>query len=282
MNQIKSKNKRLTEHFKKHLKAFRKKFSKASKSQGIRTIHNLRLSIKKLRAALTLAEIASKGAYQKKQHFELFDKLFKNAGAIREIQIHLSIVRRAKFSQSKKFKYHAASMLSKAILRFEKRIKRFDFKKLKQLDRALFATINTLPDEEVIFAGVKYIEEEYKLIRTSIIKCKAEPELHKKRIRMKTLLEVTIILRKLNDSAALKRFQKEVSALNKTMGEWHDHDAFLNFLKTSFKKTNKVQKHLQYPEKWMSKIRLQEESLRVPFLKQLTALMNKPLEIQRS
>ena len=58
----------------------------------VESVHQMRVSIKKMRANLRFFEYCSERTFSKSDHFLIFLKLFKSAGIVRELQISQGIV----------------------------------------------------------------------------------------------------------------------------------------------------------------------------------------------
>ena len=86
---------RLIQHYNDKQASFHLYFKRTFERQGIEDIHKLRLNIKKLRATLSLMELASHGMLNKKRYFALFSKLFDEAGEVWEAQVSLGMIEKS-------------------------------------------------------------------------------------------------------------------------------------------------------------------------------------------
>lgn len=271
----------LTNYLDHQLSAFRKNFEIALKTQGIREVHKLRLSIKKLRTAFTLTEIASNGEFKKQDHSELFDGLFQKAGELRELHINLSIIGKSNVSQSRKFIKLSTASIKKTGAQLKKQMRNFDLKKLNQLDSDLLNVARSLDDTELINTGKYFLLTQYKLVAAHMLRPGKHVKLHKLRIYLKTMLEVLIVLRKLDRTSALKELKQDCDTLNKIIGRWHDHVVLLNFLEKSAKEIHATE-HSSPPDKWIRRIGRKQTALKEQSLERLRLFIVNHPEAQMS
>ena len=272
-----SKNK-LTTYFKNQLISFRKKFSNAYEKHDKKNIHRMRLSIKKLRAILSLGEIVCKGEFSKKEHITLFSKLFKKAGKVREVQMNLYLVEKHKSVKIPTLKKQLKDTLKKEIAALDKEMNQFDFKKLNRLDREFLAQIKRFADNLIIAKGMNYLHKKYTLIN----KLKDQlpgyhQKLHKIRIHLKAMLEITIVIGKLKPSHEIKNQQIIMKSLNNQIGEWHDYLIFGNSL-TSVNQKSLTREENKNLVKLIKHNEHKEKSLRKNIREQLKLQLNRPFE----
>ena len=139
------------QHFEKHLSAFRKYLKKTQKNQGVEDIHELRVSIKKLRAILSLLEISSKGQITKKKHYDLFYNLFKSCGKVREAQVNLELV--SKFENMVHLHPYFDFLTNeqrKGNKQMSRELEKFSLVKLNSLNRPIRRIMRRYSDEVIM------------------------------------------------------------------------------------------------------------------------------------
>ena len=223
---------RLYQHYSQQLDLFREHFDNTNERLEVEDIHQLRVSIKKIRTNLTLMNIASEGKFKNKSHFKLLSKLFKNAGKLREIQVNQAILDELNLKEQHgdelresaihHYRNNLAQQNQKSIDRLKRTIKNFNFKKLEKCNHKLKMTIAQLGDEIVIEKSNAFIENQTDKINTLRIHVDNDRELHKIR---KHLKEITAIYR-LNieifpDDLLQKKIER-LKGLETSIGDWHD------------------------------------------------------------
>jgi len=251
----------LTEYFNNQLSSFRKNFSNALKTQSKRDIHRLRLNIKKLRAILSLVEIASAGNFNKMDHFLMFEDIFKKAGKVRETQMNLYLIKKQRSKYLHHYRKYLFRTLEKTNHTFLKKMSAFNFKKLDRLDHKFLKYAKTLPDQTLIEKGMALLDQKYRSMEKLVKHLSKGRKLHKVRIHLKAMLEIIIALRKVNPSLQLKIIQKEIKVLNDTIGEWHDYVVLLQFLRL-LKHRKLPEKEAQYLNDLITRIDLKKQSLK--------------------
>jgi CHAD domain-containing protein len=138
---------RLYQHYRKQLALFREHFDNTNERLEVEDIHQLRVSIKKIRTNLTLMNIASEGKFKNKSHFKLLSKLFKNAGKLREIQVNQAILDKLNLEEQHSNELHQSAIhyyrnnlkqqSQKSIHQLKKTLNNFNFQKLKKHNHKL-------------------------------------------------------------------------------------------------------------------------------------------------
>ena len=82
----------LNELFESHLSSFREYSEKTFHGQEMEDIHQLRVSIKKIRSLLDLFIKTFKTNIRKKEYYSLLKEIFQSAGKVREIQINKELI----------------------------------------------------------------------------------------------------------------------------------------------------------------------------------------------
>lgn len=211
-------------------------YAKTAKSQGKEDIHQLRVSIKKLRAHLSLIEEASHGLFKKKQHFTLFSPLFKAAGKVREIQVNLMLIQKMDSKHPASYIEYLTVVEHLAKKELIKELVLFDLKKLESLNNEMFAIASKITTEEIQEVTTKLISsnlDKTNKLKTNIHK---DRKLHKIRIYLKEagalidfLPEEKIASKTKKDRRTQQKdlkdstLKKIVKKINEQIGDWHDY-----------------------------------------------------------
>lgn len=218
---------KLNRYFSNQLRRYRKRHSKIGQSQDAVNIHQLRLSIKKLRSILRLVEISSKGKFSKDAHFDLLANVFKEAGKVREIQMNMELIHQQTTRHAQDYDEYFEKKLEKSIARLRGIVKEFDKTKLKRLNKKFLRLSNSLNSDRLRRFGLRFIRERYVFVDKTMKKNGDPWLLHKVRINLKMMLETLIIVRKIRSNKAMERVRKELVLLNQHLGEWHDYQVLI-------------------------------------------------------
>lgn len=223
---------KLVGYFSKQMELYNKRLARVGKKQDPENIHKLRLSIKKLRSILRMVEIAGKGKFSKKAHFDLLSKVFSEAGKVREIQMNLELIHQQKGAKAIEYDAYFEKKLKRSITNLKAVIGEFDKKKLRRLNKRFLRLSTSLKSDRVARLGLRFMRKRYDYVNTTIRK-NGDPELlHKVRINLKMMLETLIILRKVRSTQMMEKVKGELAVLNQHLGEWHDYQVLIEALKT--------------------------------------------------
>ena len=222
---------RLYQHYRQQLALFREHFDNTHERLEVEDIHQIRVSIKKIRTNLTLINIVSKGEFNNTSHFKLLSKLFKNAGKLREIQINLAILDKIilekqhidELCQSafNSYRNNLMQQGQKSIHRLKKTLNTFNFKKLKKCNQILKESIAQLDDEIVIEQSNSFVEKQIDKINTLRIQID-DRELHKIRKHLKSITAIYRLNIEIFPNNLLQQKIERFKGLETLIGDWHD------------------------------------------------------------
>lgn len=211
------------QHYDSLLETFYFYFHKVEEGGDMEDIHQLRVSIKKLRAIWSLADIMLNGKWKKKKHQKLFKKLFDNAGMIREAQINLGLIAQMDDSELAEYSAHLKKLEDKGLIKLLNQIDRFDTSKLDSLNRELFKHLSKTSEEKILKHTESYISLRFKKIEKLLSKPLTNKQLHKIRILLKGIHELFTIIQELDLQNDLSELLEEIKTLNHEIGIWHDY-----------------------------------------------------------
>ena len=209
-------------------------FARAEASPDKKNIHDLRTSVKKLRAFYRINEYCGKG-FDEERTYAPLRPLFKKAGIIREAEINKSQL--SHWKPDKKLQEQIAHSLEaekeKAEKEFSALLERTDREKLfRHLINAVEHG-NKAKIKKIKKTGKKFIDREFKKIKKDISLAATDPlTLHHLRKHLKIagyILNAGLVPAKSKALADLKNIQKEAGLL-------HDRHRMELFLKRFAKK----------------------------------------------
>lgn len=262
-----AKNK-LVQHFNDLHSDFLKFYKKTSKDQGVEDIHQLRVAIKKIRALLSLIELAGNGEFQKKEHFDLFKNLFRKAGKVREIQVNLSLIKKIDQRKSKLYVEYLIELQNHSMEELMNELLVFDLKKLKSLNAQMLSKANEISPEHLTEKSTPFISSKFQKIKKLRDKIKKDQKLHKIRIHLKAVVELVEYLPYNKENKSLK---KEIKRLNQLIGDWHDNIVLLNTINQYHKTINSDKKNKQL----VKRLKLQNKKSKINIGELLHLLPNR-------
>ncbi len=183
-------------------------------------IHQVRVTIKKIRAALSLLEQADQ-SFDKAPYLVLFDELFQTAGDVREAQVNQSLVEA--FPEINAFESYLYDAEFGARVELQRFVKRFDTSKLRRLNRELNQVAGKVGDKKIEEEAKRLIGDHLKAIKEFL----GDPQkLHRIRKEIRTLSEV---LKYTGDqSNSYSRLATMIDQLNTLIGDWHDRQVLID------------------------------------------------------
>ncbi len=197
------------------LKSAERNLTDFAKDRNSDSLHRLRVDLKKVRAAHTFAKFA----FKEKFTTTALKPLFKDAGRIREVQVHIGLLDRFPHPPIRLI----AKLKKEEVILTEVFIKDYSVhsKSLKVFRKKLDLPKKVI-DNKIV---VKYFDKMKKVS----LHGKAADDLHKYRIRIKRMMHVyhmlpeKIQLKTNLDIASIERLQDE-------LGSWHDIHTAIQFL----------------------------------------------------
>lgn len=185
-------------------------------------VHPLRLSIKEIRAFLTLVEHITKSNRKTKKIRKLMIQLFKTAGELRESQINAELVE----LDEELSKWRLTDFLRKKQSKFSKRIVRaideFAANKWEEQNARLIRYCHRLDDEIFIKKIGKLIQHKKEHISILIRPDISDVRLHQIRKELRDIRELMKILSDVKPESVPELDKETIKNLMTKIGDWHD------------------------------------------------------------
>ncbi len=226
----------LSKYYKDLSKKINKRLIKSAAKYDEEDYHKLRVSIKKLRALLLVAEFCNKD-FKSKKYLKQAEKVYNQSGVIREFQLEQSFLKKNKHY----FVHHYLADLEQKIKKEKQKFAALlntDLKrKLKKSLKEIYFFIKNISEEEVKTFMIKQSEELNNLTQQKFLNTKQVHELRKK-IKVDFYARKALNLKGLNNFDAENNFQE-------LLGQWHDCRTMSNHLEKNIVKEMIDQKELK-------------------------------------
>jgi len=230
----------ILKYFQNQKNQFDLNFKPAFSIANEKAIHDMRVSIKRLRLIYRFLDFVSDKQFCAKKKSKLLVNIFKSAGPLRDVQIQLSILEELK--EDLKSNYPNLNeflniKLKEGIKKFREKGVTFNVNEIDQLfnfSEAVLKIIIDFPDLQQAFENYK--KNRQQKIQTLLKNAKNKVDFHQVRKRIKDLTYLAEIqqiqIEKPNDEVI------HLKLLGKKLGDWHDIEVFLNELSSvNYKQT---------------------------------------------
>ncbi len=197
-------------------------------------IHQLRVATKKIRSVYRLCEVISAGKFRAKKEISELRTLFRAAGVLRELQVHVAVVEDYETLQTA-----AYPKLSK-LLRIEQRVAkpyfeeaRHAFRKssLEDSGKKIARILKHSSEESVHSALVQVTLSRLRAMHQAMPAGYDPEEIHKARISLK---EAMYLIGLLHDAGYKSDFEEglliQAKLAAELAGDWHDREVFYQWL----------------------------------------------------
>ncbi|MCF8233571.1 MAG: CHAD domain-containing protein [Bacteroidales bacterium] len=226
----------LRQFFDKQKKIFEEHLGLVKKSDNAELIHQLRLSVKRIRALFTFLQFLTGKPSKGKKDIKALKVVYKPAGRIRDVQVHLGLLdsyeKRLQFEFTDYRSY--LGMLEKQHHKdLKQSMKGFSAKPFEKLHTKTYKIIDQFSDEEIIKNAGKMLDEKFELI-SNLNKIPTDKEKNLHEIR-RILKEIRYLLNIFNgnipESKRLKVSLSRLKQIEQTLGKWHDQVNAMLFVK---------------------------------------------------
>lgn len=224
----------LKKYLQKRAKAVKVLLKTPQKKWKVETFHQLRVEIKKLRALLGLIKFCNED-FKAKNTFLPFKLIFKQAGIIREFQLHKRVIKKH-FDNTffKDYQENTNLLIEKAEKDFFVLINKKNIVKIKKKYKTIFAALHFVRKKKSnIFVSKKknFIQ---KILSASPLQIAIAHDLRK---QIKTLNYAMECL-------GLEKSNAMSNQLASLLGKWHDNEVFIAFLQKDISYSFLGQKNL--------------------------------------
>ncbi len=226
-----------------------------------KNIHQLRVTIKKIRAVLRLIERTSKGSFNKTQHFAMFAALFQSAGKVREAQVNGKLIKKYTDAEGLSYMNYLVDRETRAMEQLSEEANALNTFKLEILNKELLKYARKVSDEDIRQEATKYINHNLKKV------IQYNNDLQKLHTVRKIVRTISVVLKYLEyDSSGAyneANLYYVVQKLNDIIGEWHDGQVLVDSIRTFLRQndTNDYEVYSEIIQKIEDDRRRKEEAI---------------------
>lgn len=227
-----------------------------------KTIHELRVEIKKLRSVFQLFEVIAKKEINIKQFVNSLKDLFDTAGKIREIQVNQICFTKFKFPKEINDKYKKFLLNREVELKdnLKKTINNFDKSVLINSKKQIKKITSSLYNKKMWDACLFFMKDKTLKIENLLLAGNNPLIIHKIRIQLKSLHTIASFLHKINPVQKNEKTLELIKQTGTLIGNWHDNLVLINSLERYFiKKENVPENKLPLFLRSINKIELENK-----------------------
>lgn len=232
-------------YYKSQIRIIKHNYGLAVKQSAPDGFHDMRVSIKRIRALFKLAESINTKFNAGKQAL-VFRKLFKSAGKVRDIQVQQDLIKSFEKRMNREYTAYDKYLRQreiKALKAFWRFSDGFNISTIDNNKRELSRTLKEMPDVEAEFRAKR---------RLDVLKFKLMSYFNKPELSEDLLHEIRIILKEARytlgiflgnkpDSSNSRELDDKMRAAHQSLGKWHDDDVGMGSIKIYKSHTNKDQ-----------------------------------------
>lgn len=214
---------RIIEYFRKHRRIIEENLELSKDPVDIEAIHNMRLSVKRLRVVARLAELVSEGAFNKKKQMRRINKFFKVSGRLRDTQVTKILFMEMEHPELTSVIDLFSKRERKQRMKYEAALEGFDISCLQEFESALLEKLAGCNEQKVLQAAYLLLSDLEIEIHELFHGSKHEKRMHDIRTRLKDINYLNNIFDEvLPVSDHLIISVARLRELGEIAGSWHD------------------------------------------------------------
>lgn len=225
---------KLLAHNKRIADSFITNYRITEESFSVEGIHKMRVSVKRLKALLRFLDYFSEKPKAKKV-LKRINKLYKSAGALRDLQIQTSLLDKYSHYAGSDFNLYINQIdekKEKALQLFKQYFFEFDLNDFIKISKKIENSINNIKSSNLIEQTSLLIQSRIKEIENLTVAITDDSVLHLIRKYLKEILYIRESISEEDAFFIIKNDKMQlISELEIKLGEWHDIKVFIdNFL----------------------------------------------------
>lgn len=210
-------------YFRKHKQIIEENLILCEDPADIEAIHNLRLSVKRLRVVGKLADMFSEQSFGSKKRMRAINKLFKSSGRLRDIQVTLQLLKDTRDTSLLPLIEKFEKKKHKQRLKFENALQVYEKGCLDELETGLTNILTGIKEKQALQAGHMLLAELEMKVHDLYHGSNGEKRMHDIRTRLKEIIYLNNIFdEQLPLQEQLNISIERLREVGEIAGTWHD------------------------------------------------------------
>jgi len=220
-------------YYRKQVRRITGNLSELIENYDEKTVHNLRIAYKKIRAMNNFIAGEFKSNKDVRDQIKILDSIYKNAGTIREIQLSKKLLESFRVRLDKSFgeffEFLDARLIeTKSVL--TEQVKSFDIDGIKRYKSRMYLLLKKADERKLFIKALKFIKRRVKIIESQVVKIKDKGRYHKIRTSAKEEYFFLQLLFSKNDCKKRNFNITHLKDLGVKLGKWHDVEILREYI----------------------------------------------------
>lgn len=214
----------LRKYYKEQVRVFTVFFNGLSSEPDFDEIHELRVALKKLRAAYHILEEFTEGKFDARKNYSSYKKLFKKAGKVREVQMNRNLMVNSR-KAGKELELYLNFMKekeSRSYITFLKAMRKLKEAGPEHSHNRNGGLDKLMSREQFVYKIKEIIKGRGQKIRKLNFRKATNEDIHKIRKDLKILASALKLYHKFKLDGSLKSRIGEIKQIEQALGNWHD------------------------------------------------------------
>lgn len=227
-------------------------------------IHQLRVSIKKIRAVLELLDKVTGNGVDADAMMKELERLFKTAGKLREVQVNRTLFESYSPHYLAPYMAYQDRLQLRLEKLFRKQLRLFRMEHVRSLEQEIFHTTGFISDAETLKITEIVFSKVTRKVGLLGNRIPDEIALHKLRRHLKSLQEWLLIRHEITQEQSEEPFLENLRLLTSRIGRWHDLFVLRDSLTTFYqRKVDKNEDSRYWKRIFRIDLRQKQEQLKI-------------------
>lgn len=227
-------------------------------------IHQLRVSIKKIRAVLELLDKVTGNGVDADAMMKELERLFKTAGKLREVQVNRTLFESYSPHYLAPYMAYQDRLQLRLEKLFRKQLRLFRMEHVRSLEQEIFHTTGFISDAETLKITEIVFSKVTRKVGLLGNRIPDEIALHKLRRHLKSLQEWLLIRHEITQEQSEEPFLENLRLLTSRIGRWHDLLVLRDSLTTFYqRKVDKNEDSRYWKRIFRIDLRQKQEQLKI-------------------
>jgi CHAD domain-containing protein len=220
-------------YYRKQVSRITENLSELIENYDEKTVHNLRVAYKKIRAMNNFIAGEFKSNKDIRDQIKILDTFYRNAGTIREIQLSKKLLESYRVRLDKSFDEFFEFLdtrltESKSVLTDQ--VKGFDIDAIKRYKSSMYLLLKKADERKLLVKALKFIKKRVKIIESQVLKIKDKGRYHKIRTNTKEEYFFLQLLFSRNECRKRNFNLNHLKDLGVKLGKWHDVEILREYI----------------------------------------------------